>query len=325
MHTAGACAASSQSAISRTSSGGFEMMDRNGESRRFHKPGSSTTTNVRCDEIHGVVANTARPPAPSAHRLMSCRELKIAGGPSSRRCGSHFAQSHCASRSGSVNTTTSRSAGPCRVVASTTRVRASAERNRSDPVTATARSEPRSALTTDAPDPSTRTPIGRANASGWPGRRSHSVGAASMASRTASTTGRRSGAERPRGGRLNATVPSASGMDTDLAGSERAGLSSWNAREPIVTVPWRHGVEDEIGVPSSVISVPSEMTVTSDAAFVGSTTSSNAVRSTGAMSSSSAFDRRPGPIRYLPGPSRVTRPAPWPAIWTRSTSALDVA
>ena len=132
--------ASSQSAISRRSSGGFDRIGRSGASRRFQRLGSSTTTTVRWDAGQGVVPRTACLLAASTHCLMSSTEPQIAGEPPRRRCGSHFAQSHMAARSGLVTTTRSRSAGPCSVAASTMSVRASAERTRSDPVIAIARS-----------------------------------------------------------------------------------------------------------------------------------------------------------------------------------------
>jgi hypothetical protein len=199
------------------------------------------------------------------------------------------------------------------------RLRASASRNRSDPAIATARCEPRSMSKV----PSVRTPIGRTKASGWSGRRSQSVGAASVAARTASTTGRRGEADTRRGGRLNGRVPSCTGRRCGHSASEGAGLSSWNAREPTVRVPVCHGLAPSRCSPSIATSEASGTTDTSDIVPVASTTSSNVQRSTGATSSSLALERRPGPIRYRPGASRIMRPAPCPATWTSSTSASE--
>ncbi len=168
---------------------------------------------------------------------MSSWATSTVGPSSSRRWGNHFAQSHSASRSGAVTITTSRSAGPSAVVASTSIVRASAVRSASRPVTATACSAYRSTSTTSTPPawlaslpgPST-TPTGMTNAPGWPARRCHSVGRIAVASRTASITGSLGVVAGHSGGRLNGTVPSGSG------GGQVPGIR------------WRSSVDDECPV-----------------------------------------------------------------------------
>ena len=218
LQTAGAWVGPSQSAISRSQEGGDETIARSGASLRFHRSGLSMIAIVRRDPSPGVAL------ASSAHRVTSWSELQILGGPSGRVCGSHFAQSHAASRPLSATTTRSTSAGPCAVTTSTMTLRASARRKWSDPVIARAASVPRSKFRFDPS--ATRMPIGVVRKPGWSGRHSQRVVARLRASRMASITGWRCRADPRRGGRLNAIVPSRSGGECGRGGPVSAGALS---------------------------------------------------------------------------------------------------
>ena len=338
VQTDGAWCASSQSASSRRSSGGFDRIGRSGASRRFQRPGSSTTTMRQVRAVGaGVVPGTARLPASRTHCAMSSTELQTAGAPPRRMCGSHFAQSHMAARSGLLRMTRSRSAGPCSVTASTMSVRASAERTRSDPAIAIARSLPRSTLVIDGRRRIDANPERQHERIGMVGsalpqrrRRVHGVAEGvddrpSVRCRTApGWTAERNGAVAVR----SRQRPRRRSVRGDRR-AERRGIRRSACRSP-------HGVGEVTGAPSSATSVPSATTVTSDEpAADGSTTISNVACSTGARSSSSALERRPGPNAVAarpeshdvgrrparrPGPPRCRRPNGAPGAVVRSST-----
>ncbi len=300
VHDAGASPGSSQRAITRRSAGELANSERSGDSRRLQRVRSSTTSSVRWAADVGVADGVRRPADRWAQAAMSLRVTSTIGPSSTRRWGNHFAQSHSPSRSGVVAITTSRSAGPWAVVASTRMVRASAVRSASPPVIATARSVKRSISTTSAsPAGPSRIPIGMTNAPGLPGRRCHSVGRAAVASRIASIAGSLGGPPERSGGRLNGTVPSGSG-GRRRRGPDGGSRSMTNARLSMVRTPSFQTTFERTGEPARRTD---ESRRSADAAAPtlttrsGATVISSAGSSTVAKPSSSALTRRPGPIR----------------------------
>ena len=244
--------------------------------------------------------------------------------PCHRRWGSHFAQSHSPSRSGRVATAIARSAGPYRVVASTSNVRATPLRNSGDPVTpagwvlSMVIDRPRSGWSSRS---SSATPKGRTTVPAGSVRRRHRPTSARRAVRTAWARSAGESSWAMCGARLNWMVPSPSVSKLRRRVPASCG-SIANTREPerSCTSP-DHSAEPSSGwPPSDRGSAPGWVAVT----FSLSTISSNIGVSTGASPSSLATRRRPGPTRYRPTSSVRLAPAPRPVSCINSMAALEL-
>ena len=172
------------------------------------------------------------------------------------RCGNHLTQSQRVRRSARVASTMASSAGPYRVVASISSVRASASRKVSVPTTAAGRSCS-SVIETCRnrwpPTCSSTRPNGRHAPHRHPPstRRCQSNGSDRSARRTASTT---SGVESSTvncGDRLNWTEPSWSASNDRRRFAPGADGSTVNTRVPATRCWPAHGVGPDTGRPSS--------------------------------------------------------------------------
>ena len=126
------------------------------------------------------------------------------------------------------------------------------------------------------------------------------------------------GARAGRGGRLNTTVPDGARSVLRLGVTVRPMVrSSSNARPPTSRMPAAHGAEPSTAIPSIRAACSSAVTTAVPSLSIEI---SKAILSTWAISRSAALIRRPGPIRYTPGPSAWRAPAPHPATCTSSST-----